>query len=360
MSRKLDFFLAVFNRPKFLHRILRTGLGLNLDGVHFVVFDDASQAVEVVPGLGPFSVEEVCRSFQDPRVIYVRNPTNIGFTKSLRRYYDEFCDADYVGLLNPKDEFIGRNAIANAIDKLDADPGLSMVVYPLQQTDRDNPDRSVLFDYDRMSGQAFVANYVRDSRLQHCGSYALVRVSAARSVDIPRSLNLREFGIDDGSGIDHDIIFRIATTGDVDFESVPPLRRDIRGGHTERFPLTFAYSQYLYARRLMDELEPIAFVSAETRRLYLSWWHLLIARGLAVAYNPVPGTTLEWKESRIRPHLRMPVLLFLLIECFRWRIWPSAETITTCLQAAGAMLPRFQLFTQPLRRSARQVKRFLD
>lgn len=134
--RKLDFLTACFKRPRYLHHFLRTGLSLYIEGAHFVVFDEASDASEDVPGLGLASTEEVCRSFGDLRVIYVRNPTNIGFAKSLARYHQDFCAAEYVALSNPKDEFISRAPISSAIAKLDADPTLSFVVFPIRQVDR--------------------------------------------------------------------------------------------------------------------------------------------------------------------------------------------------------------------------------
>lgn len=335
-KRKLDFFLSVYNRPRYLHHILATGLALGIPGASFVVFDDASDLVEDVPGLGPATVEVVCRSFDDLRVIYVRNTVNIGFTKSLVRYYREVCDAEYTSLLNPKDEFIDGAPIVEALVKLDADPTISMVVYPLRQSDRESADRPLLFHYQRMSGRDFVAAHVRDEMLQHCGAYSVMRVSAARKVGVPRDLNLRALGLEDGSGIDHDVIFNVATAGDVDFVDKPPIRRRIVGGYTEQFPLTFAYCQYQYARRLMAELEPKGFVTAETRRKYLSFWHLIIARGLVVAYRHVHGSELERGTARIQPHLSVPILLYLPLECLRFRVPPRLETIITYM--AGAKL----------------------
>ena len=135
-KRKLDILIPCFNRPRYLHRILETGLELAIPGAYFVVFDDASDAPEDVPGLGMATTEAVCRSFGDDHVIHIRNPTNMGVAKSLTRYYAEFCDAEYTSLLNPKDEFINAAPIVGALAKLDDDPKLSFVVYPLRQVDR--------------------------------------------------------------------------------------------------------------------------------------------------------------------------------------------------------------------------------
>jgi hypothetical protein len=337
-KRKLDILIPCFNRPRYLHRILETGLALAIPGAYFVVFDDASDAPEDVPGLGMATTEAVCRSFGDDHVIHIRNPTNMGLAKSLTRYYAEFCDAEYTSLLNPKDEFINAAPIVGALAKLDDDPRLSFVVYPLRQVDRSAADRPLLFQYSRMSGREFVAAHVRDPVLQHCSGYAILRVEALRRCGIPRDLDLRAHGLEDASGIDHEMIFNLATTGDVEFEREAPVRRTIVDGYTERFPLTFAYSQYQYARRLAAELEPRGFLSAETRRLYLGLWHLIMARGLVVAYRPVHGSEQERGVRRIRPHLPMPILLYLPMEAGRFRVWPRRETVATYLLGARLLL----------------------
>jgi hypothetical protein len=323
-ARKLDFIISCYNRPKFLHHYLASGLACDIPGAHFVVFDDASDLSEEIPGLGMCATEDVCRSFNDTRVIYIRNPVNMGVARSLVRYHREFCSAEYVSLQNPKDEFIDRSPIGAALAKLDADPALSLVVYPVRQSDRKDRDAVHQFFYRRMSGREFIATYVRDPALQHSSSYAIMRVSALRKCNAPRNLDLRALGLEDGSGIDHDMLFNAATTGDVDFESVPPLRRNIVGGYTELYPLTFAYTQYQYARRLMLELEPRGFVSAETRRIYLGFWLLNICRGLVISYRPVHGSELEHGVTRIRPHLPMPILLYLPWQYLRFRIVPTA------------------------------------
>ena len=337
-NRKLDFLIPCFNRVNPVYHILKTGLALNIPGAYFVVIDDGSYAFEDVPGLGRVNTEMACRSFNDERVIYSRNPVNMGVARSLERYYREICDAEYASLLNPKDEFLSGEPVTNALVKLDADPAISFVVFPLRQIDQIETDKALLFDYIRMSGPDFIARHVRDSMLQHCSGYAIIRVSAMRKAGIPRSLDLRALGLEDGSGIDHEMIYNAATTGDVDFVSEAPIRRKIVGGYTEYYPLTFAYTQYQYAKRLMNELEPRGIVSAATRRRYLGFWHLIIARGLVVAYRHVHGSELEEGVKRIRPHLPMPILLYLPYETVRSGVVPRLETVVTYLVGARLVL----------------------
>ena len=354
-GRHLDVLIPSYNRPAKLHHILKTGLALAIPGVSFVVMDDGSTAMEDVPGLGWVTTERVCASFADKRVVYLQNPENAGPTVSLQRYYRGHCSCRYTMLVNDKDEFISREPIVSALRKLDADPKLSMVMIPLRQIDRTADDRPLPFSYPRMSGKDFLAQYVEDPALQHAGMYGVIRVDAVRQTGVPRPLNLRQFGLEDAFGIDIDFLFMIATTGDFEFESEAHVRRSVVDGATERFPLTFAYSYYQYAKRAMRELRARGFVSRRTVRRYIGLWILLIDRGLVVAHRPVHGTELERGTERIRPHLPLPILLYLPLECLRFAIWPTREMIALYKTATtimiGDRIGRWRRAAKPERRS---------
>lgn len=335
---KLDVLVPSFNRPAKLHHLLDTGLTLGIPGASFVVLDDGSSLVEDVPGLGQATTEDVCKSFKDGRVVYIRNETNIGLAATLARYYAHICEAEYAMLVNDKDEFINSAPILRSLRKLDTDKTLSMVMIALRQVDRETADRPLPFNYPRMSGREFLARYAQDTMLQHSGMYGIIRVAAIRRAGVPRPLNLRQFGLEDAFGIDVDFLLMIATTGDFEFESEPHVRRSVVGGLTERYPLTFAYSYYQYAKRAMQELSAAGFVDRRTLRHYIGWWLLLIGRGLVVAYQPLHGTEQEPGTNRIRGHLPTHILLYLPIECLRFRILPTREMADTYARAAKRML----------------------
>ena len=339
--RRLDVLIPSYNRPAKLHHMLKTALEMEIPGASFVVLDDGSTVIEEVSGLGHATTKDVCDSFSDRRIVYLRNSENVGGTVSLQRYYREHCSCRYTMLVNDKDEFISSKPIVSALSKLDADPKLSMVVIPLRQIDRASDDRPLLFNYPRMTGQEFLARYVRDPMLQHAGMYGVIRVDAVRATGVPRPLNLRQFGLEDAFGIDIDFLFMIATTGDFDFESEAHVRRSVVDGATERFPLTFAYSYYQYAKRVMRELRARGFVSRETFRHYLGWWILLIGRGLVVAYRPVHGSEMERGTERICRHLPCHILLYLPLECLRFGIIPTREMIDLYKIAAKIIARRW-------------------
>ena len=337
-KRKLDFLIIVYNRPAYLHRILKTGLALDMPGTCFVVLDDMSDRPENVPGLGEATVEEVCQSFSDPRIIYSRNPENMGVARSLGRYYRELCEADYTSLLNPKDEFIDGQPIREAIAKMDAHPQLSFVAYPLRQGDPETADKLLSFDYPRMTGRQFISYHIDDGNLQHCCGYALLRVENVRKAGIPNNLDLRSCGLEDASGIDHDMLFRMATLGDVDFTAHPPIRRWIGDGYTQRFPLTFGYSQYQYARRLVLELGPSGWISRKSQRDYLSFRLMLVLWGAMAIRSGYTGVV-EKDFSRLSNHLRSPLWLYTALECLRFGMWPTRRMISLYVTAFMPWLP---------------------
>lgn len=326
-ERLLDVVIPSFNRPARLHHLLETGLNLNIPGMTFVVIDDGSTYSEEVPGLGFLTTAQVCVSFGTKRIKYLRNDNNIGVAESWGRYYRDFCTASFTMSVTDKDEFIDRGPIIRALRKLQADDTVNMVVIPLRQKDRSADDREISFSYPRMSAREYLAHYVEDNALQHCSMWGIVRVDAVRAAGVPRSLNLRKYGLDDGFGIDIDFVFRVATLGDVEFEDSAHVRRSTIEGGTEKYPLTFAYTYYQYAKRAMRELRKRGFVSADTKRSYMKWWLLLICRGMVVSYSPVHGSELEDGTSRIRRHLPMPVLLYLPLECIRHRVLPTDEMV---------------------------------
>lgn len=334
--RRLDVLIPSYNRPARLHRLLATGLAMGLPGVFFVVIDDGSTALEDVPGLGHASTAQVCASFGTKRVVYIRNPQNIGVAASWQRYYRDFSTADYTMSITDKDEFVNPQPIASALRKLDADSKLSMVVIPLRNKDRGSDDRLMPFNYPRMTGSEYLAHYVQDNALQHASMWGIIRVDTVRAAGVPRSMNLRRYGLDDGFGIDIDFVFMVAALGDVDFETEAHVRRSTIGGATERFPLTFAYTYYQYAKRAMDELKARGVVTDETVRRYVALWLREMARGLIRAYDHVAGTE-EPGTRRIRHHLPMPILLYLPTEYLRYGVRPPRETVNFYVTAAMLM-----------------------
>lgn len=336
--RKLDILVPTFNRPEKLAHLLSSGLRLAPDWAHFVVIDDGSTECGQIPDIGPASTAEVCRRFKDPRVRVIRNDTNIGLAASLIRYYGEFCECLYTMLVNDKDEFIAFRPIANAVAKLDADDRLSIVMIPLRQIDRENSNRPLLFDYPRMTGREFLAHYIHDVMLQHAGGYGVVRVEALQKAGVPRSLDLRRYGLEDAFGVDIDCMLMLSTTGDVAFEREPHVRRSVIGGATERYPLSFAYCYYQYAKRAISDLRQRGAIEDADARDYVREWLSMIVRGAFLTSLPPDGITHETGTGRIRGHMKLPLFLYLLAEFLRQRVVPDSTLLRMGIKAAAFCL----------------------
>jgi glycosyltransferase involved in cell wall biosynthesis len=324
-ARLLDVLIPTYKRPKCVFEVLSSGLKQNMPGVYFVIIDDGSTASESIEGLGDVTTAQVCEHFKDDRVIYIRNSENIGLARSWEKYYAHHCQAKYTTSVVDKDLFIDGEPFNRALQQLENDDSLCMVVVPLTQKDRVHENVAIDFDYNTMSGEEFLSRFVRDPQLQHCTNYAPKRVSMMRQAGVPRDLGLRKSGLDDCFGIDIDVILMLAAQGRVGFEHRPPIKRSTLAGATERYPLTFAYTYYQYAKRAVNELRAQGKLSRESANAYIYNWLLLILRGLTVSYRHVHGTEAEVGTSRIGQHLRLPIYLYLALEFLKYRIMPTKE-----------------------------------
>jgi len=340
ISYKLEVLIPTFNRPRKLHQALCTGINLQIPQSRFVVLDDGSFECEEVPGLGSVSTKEVCQFFDKKWVRYIKISSNGGIAAALTVYYQQYCEAEYTLLITDKDEFIDATPIHNALRKLDADHDLVSVQIPLRQVDREQSDRFLAFEHSRMTGVQFIKIYVSDDKaLQHSGMYGIFRVSTIRQVGVPRSLNLQAYGLADGFGYDIDFLMMVVVMGDVEFETHPHIRRNVLGGATEKYPLTFSYCYYQYAKRIMKELSQRKVIERETAKKYITWWNLILLRALVVLYQPSCFRE-EKNTQRVRQHLKMPVFLYFLWQCIQYRFWPTQEMRRLIIYFCAFRFPR--------------------
>lgn len=336
----IDIVVPTFNRPRVLFRLLSSFMDARLSGVRMVIIDDASFVSEKIENIGPMNTADVCAYFKSNRVFYTKNPKNIGVPKSWRRYYDDICDVKYTMSMTDKDIILPGNGILRAAGKMDDDPTISLVVMPMLQIDRSGThETKIEFPYsEKVSGKKFLEMYVNDPALQHCSMWGLIRSSEIKKAGCPRDMRLRDQGLDDGFGIDVDLIFNIVCKNDVAFEKTMHVKRSTVSGGTEKYPLTFAYTYYQYASRVVAEFEKLGYMSKRTAKTYRKWWLLLIFRGLDVAFRHVHGTELEKGTDRIKQHLKMPLLMYLFRELIKHRIAPNTEMFKRLLSAYLSIL----------------------
>lgn len=321
VNRKLDVIIPSFNRPARLYNFLESGLNLKINDMFLVVIDDGSTLKEPVKNFGNLNTYDVCKKFKSPNIIYYRNEINSGLATSWNIFYEKVCNAKYTLSVTDKDEFIDGTSIIQAITMMDKNEDISAALIPLKQKDRSQDDFSFVFKYEgQMSGKKFLYNYVRDTTLMHCSMWGIYRLKDKGRFNRPRSLNLWSYGLDDSFGVDLDFVWNAVSKGDVYFFPKPHVRRSTIDGGTERYPLTFAYTYYQYAKRISNELLSKNIIDSSTLKIYKYMWLTLILTGFEVSINHVHGSEKEVGRSRIRKHLKIPVILYVLIECLKNKI----------------------------------------
>lgn len=345
LSPLLDVVVPTYNRPFLLYRLLKSSMEHSVPGMRIVVIDDCSTKKEFIPGLGDVDVKDICEYFSSSRIVYIRNEKNIGVAGSWVKYYQDYCDVPFTLSMTDKDTFINSEPIINAIKQLEADTSLGMVVIPLEQQDRTSKNTKLYFDYiETVSGSKFIDMYVQDTKLQHCSMWSVIRVESIHKSGAPRPMGLTQLGLDDGFGIDIDLIFNVAKTSRIGFQTKPHILRSTLAGGTEKYPLTFAYTYYQYAQRVMLELYSEGLITKAKYRYYLKWWILLICRGLDVSYSHVHNTEMEVGDARISKHLDRSIWIFIPMECLKHRLLPNIEMFSRLINAAWNKFLRLRSF----------------
>lgn len=337
LVRKLDVIVPTFNRPERLFNFITSALKLKLDFMYLIIIDDGSTVKQKINGVGTFSTIDVCKHFKNSNVLYYKNKKNIGVASSWKFYYSNLCNADYTLSVTDKDEFISGKSIISAIKRMDEDKNISASMIPLRQKDRYNDDTVFKFNYEKqISGKEYLYHYVRDNTLMHCSMWGVYRSRYKNKLIKPKSMNLWSYELDDGFGIDLDFVWRSVVKGDVIFFHEPHVRRSTISGGTEKFPLTFAYTYYQYAKRITNEFFKKKIITENTMKIYKAMWIKLILRGFIVSLSHVHGSEMEIGRSRIKNHLKIPVIIYVFFECLRngIKIKDHADDFLSALKAS--------------------------
>lgn len=324
-SRKLDVLIPTRNRPQKLFELLKSGLDLCYSDITFCVFDDGSIETNFIEGVGVLSTYQVCSYFDSDQIIYKSSSLSIGLGGHWEQYFSSGDVSDYIMAIPDKDRFISCESLLQAINLIENDDDIALVIAPLQQIDRSENMSIFKINYKKMNDTSFYNLYVNDNSLQHCSMWGLFRTKFVLDKHLPNSLKLREFGLDDAFGIDLDFVMNIVMDKKIDFISTPIIRRSTILGATERYPLTFAYTYYQYALIIFKKLYQKNKLSKESYKNYLLWWNILILRGLNVSLNHVHGSELEVGIERISKHLKFNIHLYLFYQLFIHRLRPNNE-----------------------------------
>ena len=87
MNPKISVIMPVLNAELYLKTAIESVLSQTIPDFEFIIINDGSTD----------KTEEIIKSYQDPRIIYIKNDTNIGLSKSYN-----------LGIRASKGEFIAR------------------------------------------------------------------------------------------------------------------------------------------------------------------------------------------------------------------------------------------------------------
>jgi glycosyltransferase involved in cell wall biosynthesis len=106
--------LPVYNGEKYLADALDSIVGQSYTDFELIISDNASTD----------QTEEICRAYErsDPRVRYVRNPSNLGAAKNFNRVF-ELSSGEYFKWAS-YDDVLGPDFLARCVEVLDGDPSV--------------------------------------------------------------------------------------------------------------------------------------------------------------------------------------------------------------------------------------------
>ena len=340
--RRIDVLVPTRNRPSKLYYLLKSGLALETPELNFIIFDDASTTREYIPDVGIFTTFEVVNYFNSKQICYFYSKKAIGVASHWETYFKSSNIGEYIMALPDKDEFISADALKDAMKVMSANDDVALVISPLKQIDRASDDRLIDFTYrGQLTDKQFYAAYINDNSLKHCAMWGLFRGKYIAEKRLPNSMELRNFGLDDGFGIDLDLVLNAVFGHKIYFLGNPIIKRSTLSGGTEKYPLTFAYTYYQYAKRVSTMLLIANKITLTDYKKYLLWWNILILRGANVSLNPVHGTELENGVDRIKQSLKINLHLYLLIQLYKFRLMPNKEYLHTFIKTGINYLNNF-------------------
>jgi len=329
-KRILDILVPTYNRTALLYRLIESAINSDIlkDGTYIVIIDNGTNKREFINNIGYVDTFELVMKLNNNNILYKRLNNNEGVGGAWEWYFNSNSIAKYFLPIPDKYIFINSDFIIPSLALLESNIDVSLVINPLMVNDRTDIEYVVDSGVSgKLSDIEFFHTFISNNALQHLalGGASIVRASVAVSRALPRRLHLNNFGLDDGFGIDADLLFNVVRGNSVAFLNYISVVRYTQEGGTERYPLTFAYCYYLYLKRVCRELVLINIINVNDMRRHLGFFILLMLRGYSVTLNPVHGTESEVGTSRIQKHLRHKFIIFIIFEVISLRLILSLE-----------------------------------
>jgi glycosyltransferase involved in cell wall biosynthesis len=118
-ARRVTVFIPTFNRSELLRQTVESILDQTYREFRLEISDNASTD----------DTPSVVESFEDPRIVYMRQPTNIGHTGNYKQIFDRIenhIESEY-GLIVPDDDIAHPELLEHAVAVLDENPGVGVI-----------------------------------------------------------------------------------------------------------------------------------------------------------------------------------------------------------------------------------------
>jgi len=112
---RVTIFVPTYNRAQWLARAIESALQQSYEDFVLLVSDNCSTD----------ATRQVVETFDDPRLVYVRQEEHLGLNEHFNRCY-ELADTEYMFLI-PDDDLMQIDALEQTIAVLDANPGVGLV-----------------------------------------------------------------------------------------------------------------------------------------------------------------------------------------------------------------------------------------
>lgn len=119
MEPKVSFIVPCYNLAHFLADCVNSILSQTYGDFEILIMDDCS----------PDNTQEMAAEFKDPRVIYVRNETNLGNLRNFNKGI-ELSKGLYIWLISADDRLRTKDVLRKYIDLLEQNPKIGYVFCP--------------------------------------------------------------------------------------------------------------------------------------------------------------------------------------------------------------------------------------
>jgi glycosyltransferase involved in cell wall biosynthesis len=123
MNIKLSIIIPTYNRSEYLYQCIKSVLSNNYQNMEVLVSDNASQD----------NTKNVVFSFNDQRLQYFRNDTNIGAEFNILKLLG-YASGDYLFCLGD-DDYLNEGAISEIVDIISQYPNVGVILNALKRLD---------------------------------------------------------------------------------------------------------------------------------------------------------------------------------------------------------------------------------